>query len=233
MITKKETMAFPTVTLITVSETTPKMPPLQPDETPFALHPQQSYVLKIAQQQGIETKIVHHSYATNTCHEKARLLQQSHPHEQWKPERVVKALYGVVSWEYYGFVLPEMDRKLDLETLATTFTHAKLEPPVNKSDFYFTKDEIPKSMESGTCTPFPTIDDMQRITALFIYDFPDLNEQKVDISLGGQGEQAHKVSMHLPYEAMYRILRQQFGEKIMKVPFPSSESKKPFYKEAI
>ncbi len=209
------------------------MPHTQPDETPFALHPQQSYVLEIARTLEIDTKLVHHPYATDTCHEKARLLQQSHPQEQWKPERVIKALYGVVLWEYYGFVVPEIKRRLDLETLAHTFSCAKLEPPVNKSDFYFTKNEIPSSMELGTCTPFPTIDDMQGITALFIYDFPDLNEQIVDISLGGKGNPAHQASMHLPYGGIYSILRKQFGEKIRRVHFPTGKYEKPFYKEAI
>lgn len=200
----------------------------KPKEIHFTLHPQQHYVSEIAQRLDIETKMLYHPYATDTCHQKARLLQQTHPQEQWVPARVVKALYGVVCWEYYGFIIPEIERRLDLETLAHTFSCAKLEPPVNKHDFYFTKDEIPKSMESGTCTPFPTTDDMERIAALFIYDFPSLDQQMVDISLGGKGEPAHTVSMHLPYGSIYTILHQQFGEKIRKVHFPQWKGQETF-----
>lgn len=61
---------------------------------------------------------------------------------------------------------------------------------------------------------------MKGIAALFIYDFPTLDKAIVDISLGGQGELAHKVSLHLPYVGIYDILKSQFGAKIQKVPFP-------------
>ena len=186
----------------------------------FQLHPEQQYVQRQAQALGLEIKKVHHPIATTTCYEKAKLLQETHPDQEWTPERVVKALYGMICWDNYGFVLPELGRRLDLEMIRSTFQEAGLEPPSSARECDFHPSKVPPSMERGTCSPFPTEEEMRFIGRIFFYDFPDLENRIVDISMGGKGEEAHKVSWHLPYKGIHDILKEQFNGKIYKVRIP-------------
>jgi hypothetical protein len=41
----------------------------------------------------------------------------------------------------------------------------------------------------------------------------------VDISVGGDGEAAHKASMHLPYRGIYQILSKEFYGMVHKADF--------------
>ncbi|HLC98114.1 MAG TPA: hypothetical protein VJC21_05020 [Candidatus Nanoarchaeia archaeon] len=77
-----------------------------------ALSRERHYILGQAVELGYDIRsdlrAYRHSGTTNTCHEKAALLQQTLPEEHWSPNRVIKALYGVVGSEPYVFVLPEL-----------------------------------------------------------------------------------------------------------------------------
>lgn len=49
---------------------------------------------------------------------------------------------------------------------------------------------------------------------MIVFDEQPLKKTLCDVSVGGLDEEAHNVSMHLPYGAIYDILREAFGEKI-------------------
>lgn len=77
-----------------------------------ALSPERHYIIRRAAELGYDLRCdfraYRHSVTTDTCHEKAALLQQTLPEEDWSPNRVIKALYGVIGSEPYVFVLPEL-----------------------------------------------------------------------------------------------------------------------------
>lgn len=170
------------------------------------------YIERFLGELGIEGKIQYHSKATKTCVEKARMLS-------WPTERIIKAVYGLVNWQFYGFIFPEFCYKLDLGTLQHVFEQVSLSPPESTLDFSFSRRDIPSQMESGTCSPFITKEDMDYLKAIFVCDVPSLEHEIVDVSLGGHGEEARRTSLHLPYGGIYNILRHQFKDKVHKVLF--------------
>ncbi len=162
---------------------------------------------------------VFHPIATDTCYEKSRLLKETHSND-WTPDRIVKAVYGMVNWELYGFVFPELDRTLQLTVVQNIFSKLELEPLYSKNDIHFGQDYIPAGMDKGTCTPFASAEEMKYLSGIIIHDLPSLDDQLVDISIGGKGEEAHKRSLHLPYKAIFNILQAEYDrKKIMKVDF--------------
>jgi hypothetical protein len=174
----------------------------------------QEYVTRLAEKLQIDMKLLHHSYATNTCLEKATLLTES-TGEDWRPERCIKAVYMGVDDEICGFIFPEGVPRLSRARVQEFYAQAGL-----TGEYYLSQGSmwIPPSMERGTCTPFPPEKEMQKIIDnLFVLNMPSLEGVLVDISVGGHGEQAHKTSMHLPYEGIYTILRERFNGKVHKV----------------
>ena len=71
-------------------------------------------------------------------------------------------------------------------------------------------------MEVGTCTPFVPEDSMKFVDYIFIQQEDKLDSLDVDISIGGTDKEAHKLSMHLPYGAIFEILKERFDGKIHK-----------------
>ena len=70
-------------------------------------------------------------------------------------------------------------------------------------------------MEPGTCSPFPLENSVGReVTHLLVYDHPSIDDSLTDISIGGIGVEAHKVSMHILYSGIHRILKQKFGDRV-------------------
>lgn len=256
----------------------------------LALPPERHYIVSKAVHLGYDLRedlrAYRHAVATDTCAEKARLLQETLPGENWMPNRVIKALYGIVGWDPYVFVLPELRpgqvRKKEphsggsrrkrrllhrlgktfgmvnegvVERLLTSvgFKHDDYRPffaprlcPVLMGDkviytvpegyeaLYDKNESIPSSMESGTCTPFLRWEELYSnkvergkindtyggVQAVFIHDEPSLNDKLVDISVGGRGEEAHRTSLQLPYQAIYDILVAKFGpERIFRMRF--------------
>ncbi|MEJ2267769.1 MAG: hypothetical protein P8X70_01695, partial [Nanoarchaeota archaeon] len=69
--------------------------------------------------------------------------------------------------------------------------------------------------DSFDCDPFISTP----LEKIFIHNIPRLDREIVDISIGGEDDEAHKISLHLPYEGIYKILNYKFGDKIQKVDF--------------
>jgi hypothetical protein len=185
--------------------------PVEEISAPYALHAEQSYVFETASKLGLDARLVGHDIETKTCTEKAQILN-------WDVDRVVKALYFTLEHRtddrsyLIGVVTPEVHRRVDPLALASYLFN-----PMPTSDgLQYHGKIIPKGMSNGTCTPFPRKSLMGKsqaktsIDKLLIFDMPYLNNQLVDISVGGGTPQARKTSMHLQYGAIYDILNSQF-----------------------
>ncbi len=176
----------------------------------------QFYVVWLSDKLGINVKAVKHKIFTNTCFEKANLIS-------WDSERVIKAVFFSRENNVYGFVFPELGKeiptKIDKEIFQKTLDVSK------KQAKDFRNSYCPEGMEYGTCTPFvlenafEKIHEGKKLEKIFICDFPKINKQLVDISIGGFGEEAHKISVHLNYEDIYTILHSKFGNKINQFSF--------------
>lgn len=172
----------------------------------------QYYVAELSEKLEIEIKAVKHEIATNTCFEKADLLG-------WEPKRIVKAIFFHRSEEVYGFIFPELGKeyplKIDIKEVLPKVINIS-----RKQAKSFANSYCPSGMEYGTCTPFVFEDEFNKANGLekiFIHDVPEINQKLVDISLGGYGEEAHKVSLHLKYGDIYNILTNKFLNKIKRI----------------
>lgn len=189
----------------------------------FHLGPGRLYVAEQAASRQYLIKVLYHHRSTDTCQEKVDILNEADCSGNWTLDRTIKALYGAIDGETYGFILPELGtakrpKIIDASVVRRVFREAELEPPFD-SHFYLNQEYIPDGMEQGTCTPFVTSPELEKIAKIFVHDTPYLDHQLVDISFGGKGEAAHKVSLHLPYAAIYDILAEEYGDKVAKVSF--------------
>tara|TARA_Y100000310_G_C20586010_1_gene765433 strand:- start:42 stop:593 length:552 start_codon:yes stop_codon:yes gene_type:complete len=178
------------------------------------LQPQQQYVTDIADQLGYGIKLVYHPHSTDTCQQKLSLLQQRFPEQIWSLDRVVKTIFADVDDKLVGFVLPEKGQRVTEDLVESAYQQAGI------SGDYFRPDVsrwyIPPGMEVGTCTPFVPEDGMKFVDYIFIQQEDKLDSLDVDISIGGIDKEAHKISMHLPYGAIFDILKERFDGKIHK-----------------
>jgi hypothetical protein len=169
----------------------------------------QFYVVEARDKFGINVKAIKHEVATDTCFEKADLLG-------WDFERIVKAVFFHKKDISYGLIFPELGERdfpshITKEIISEVFNITKTQAKKFKNSY------CPNGMEYGTCTPFILEDSFEKgLERIFIYDYPELNNKLVDISIGGEGEEAHKISLHLKYEDIYKILKYQFGDRIEK-----------------
>ena len=173
----------------------------------------QFYVAELSEKLGINVRAVEHEIATDTCFEKARLLN-------WNPERIVKSIFLYKEAKFYAFVIPELNLTFDNNLIKRIFSQDK---KIRKQMMNLKNSICPMGMEKGTCTPFVPDYYFEEgdyytgfLEKIFFYDFPKLGKEIVDISIGGEGERYHKVSLHLNYEDIYNILKFKFGDKIEK-----------------
>lgn len=169
----------------------------------------QEYVSSVAGELGIDVRAVWHEAMTDTCFEKAEILG-------WDSRRVVKAVFLHKDREMYGFVFPELGAEKPLSVSAKDVLPSLLGISGKQAKKY-RNSVCPEGMEFGTCTPFVPEDAFnQGLSRLYIHNFSDIEDQVVDISIGGSGEGAHKTSLHLPYEGIYDILERRFGDRVQK-----------------
>jgi prolyl-tRNA editing enzyme YbaK/EbsC (Cys-tRNA(Pro) deacylase) len=149
---------------------------------------------------------MHHDKHTETCDEKAGILG-------WDPRRVVKAVYFHRDDHVIGVVTPETGVKIDIKTL-----FPEVIPGLSRTKAKSYKNSYaPDGMTFGTCTPFPLESTIgYGIDLLVVMDFPDLDDLVVDISVGGDTEQAFHTSMHLQYKAIFDILHHKFRDYVVK-----------------
>jgi prolyl-tRNA editing enzyme YbaK/EbsC (Cys-tRNA(Pro) deacylase) len=184
------------------------------------LQQEQNYILDYSKEFGKEIQAVKHDQITSTCFEKASILG-------WNPKQVIKSVFLYNNkGKFYGFIAPELGEKgnplrFDNQLIKKMFEGNRKKA---KSLMNLRNKSFPIDMENGTCTPFipehyfdlggdgftGTLD------KIYVYDSPKLNRKKVDISIGGYGEEAHKTSVHLDYEDIYECLNWKFPGKIEK-----------------
>jgi hypothetical protein len=193
-------------------------PTAQPrEELEQSLPREQAYVLEHAQQIGVVPNLIYHPRETDTCADKLSLLQARFPDQHWHLGRVVKTVFADVEDRLVGFTFPEKGLRISEGIVQRAYSQAGISGDWFKPDvksWY-----IPPGMEGGTCTPFVPTSSMAFVDYLFIADYPGLDSEEVDISIGGSGEVAHRTSMFLPYGAIFEILRREFDGKVHKVSF--------------
>ena len=177
------------------------------------LHEEQNYVFEIADELGIEPKILHHQGSTISCAEKLDLLKEDTNFADWTLDRIVKALYfSRDGHPFIGVITPEFGRNIESKEIFSEV----LGMSRGKSERYWINPEkTPEGMTWGTCTPFPLVSSVKReISDIIIIDHPPINDKLVDISIGGTEKEMFETSMHLPYRTIYDILTRQFGDMI-------------------
>lgn len=169
------------------------------------LHPEQRYVTDIARERGIDLKLLRHQRETTTCAEKAELLG-------WPVSRVVKALYFEDRGHTIGVITPEGGRIKTVDLLSSV---PALELSRKEASRYRLAREMPYGMILGTGTPFPYESAVEEggIHELVVVDRPSLEDELVDISVGGKDK---RISMHIQYGAIFRILRERFEDRVHK-----------------
>jgi len=177
------------------------------------LHEKQKYVADISEKLGIDVLAVKHDVFTDTCFEKAGLLN-------WDAEKIVKSIFLSDASDMYGFIFPELGTFISPQHVSSK-NISKVLGISNRQAKKFSNSHCPAGMEWGTCSPFVFDDNFYNpndgiiLDKLFFHEVPDLDNEIVDISIGGTGEKAHKVSVHLPYGAIYDILNYKFGNRII------------------
>jgi hypothetical protein len=173
------------------------------------LNAKQYYVVELSKKLGIEIKSVKHKEVTSTCFEKAGILG-------WEPERIIKAIFFHHDEDIYGFVFPELGKeyplKIDIKEVLPRLINISKKQAKNFKNSY-----CPSGMEYGTCTPFVFEDEFNKVNGLekiFIHDYSKIDKELVDISIGGFGDEAHKISLHLKYKDIFIILKNKFGDRI-------------------
>ncbi len=177
------------------------------------LHEEQNYVFEIGKALGYELKLVHHKRPTISCAEKLDLLKEGLNFSEWTLDRVVKALYfSRNNSPFIGIITPEFNKNIKPKEIfprTLKMSNGKAER------YWIDPNHVPKGMTWGTCTPFPLVSSMGiEISDLIFLDHSPIRNELVDISVGGSSKEMFEISMHLPYMAIYEILRKQFGERI-------------------
>ena len=188
------------------------------------LHPEQDYVLKIAAEIGVTPKILHHQADTKTCLEKLELLKKENPTEfsDWNLNRIVKALYfSKDSSPLIGIITPELGEKnVDQKEV---FSRLFWMPKSAAERYWANPKHVPLGMAIGTCTPFPLSSSIgEEISGLIFIEHKPIMDKEVNISVGGTDKKSFLTSMHIPYGAIYEILRRQFGEDRIRLYRPNS-----------
>ena len=179
------------------------------------LHEEQKYVFEIARELGVELSLVHHKRPTISCEEKLELLKEENLEEfsDWTIDRIVKSLYfHSNSNPYVGIITPEFGRTVkarDILSKTLKISRGKAEK------YWVDPNHVPNGMSWGTCTPFPLTSSFgKEISDLIFLDYHPIKNKLVNISVGGTDKKSFVTSMHLPYGAIYEILRKQFGERV-------------------
>ena len=169
-----------------------------------SLHPEQQYVWDISESLDITPILMYHQTPTNTCFEKADLLN-------WHSEQVIKAVYFRREQHVVGVIIPELGGNIAIKEIFSSVLNISKK----EAKEYRIKNPPPTGMEMGTCSPFPLETSMgNEIHKIIIYNKPSLEETVVDISIGGIGMEAHQSSMHLPYSSLFTILKEKFNGHI-------------------
>ncbi|MEK6741692.1 MAG: hypothetical protein AABX68_00715 [Nanoarchaeota archaeon] len=179
----------------------------------YQLYQEQHYVLDIAEELGIEPKMVCHKRPTVSCAEKLDMLKEDDCFSDWTLDRIVKAMYFTRgSSPFIEVITPEFERNVKPKEI---FPYAIKISRGAAEKYWINPKRTPKGMVWGTCSPFPFTSSVgKEISDIIFLDHPSINEKLVDISIGGKSKEMFQISMHIPYRAIYNILKKQFGDRV-------------------
>ena len=194
---------------ITTTTRTTKLKPITREQELSALeqklHPEQSYLILEIQRQEIPIRLVTHEYSTESCQEKAETLK-------WDTKRIIKAMYFADRLHTICVIAPGTQRIKTTDIIAKSLRGTEMELSRKEASRYHLKRQIPYGMQIGTCTPFALRDSVgyEIHDFIIIQDF-SLDDIMVDIAIGGKNK---KVSLQLPYSAIYNILEIEFPNRV-------------------
>ncbi len=132
----------------------------------------------------------------------------------WDLSRIVCALYLEDGGSFVGLVAPMSVGKIDQRSVLPSVIGGMSRSSAKR---YSTKDFFPTGMERGTCTPLVyECDVASPVRYILFHDEPSLDEQVVDISVGGKGTLAQRTSAQLKYGDLYSILLGRFGDTVVR-----------------
>jgi hypothetical protein len=175
-------------------------------DTAFLQPYQIGYIVAYLTRHRLEWRVVTHPRQTDTCFEKAALLD-------WNPLNVIKALYfeDARDGALYAVVVPETGCFVDRDHLATIFgidDAARLRKTMT----------FPRFMERGTCSPFIVEDDRigrgGRVKKI-VFDGETLAHKRHDAALDDFSFGLdHRMSIQLNYFHCYQLLLERYGDLI-------------------
>lgn len=177
------------------------------------LNKEQDYILNIGKMLGYEPEILHHDIPTRSCAEKLDLLKRNPEFKDWTLDRIIKVLYfSENGLPFIGVITPEFGRIADQKDI---FSRALKMSRTKAAKYWVRPENVPTGMTWGTCTPFPYEKSMiSEISNIIFLNHPPIRNKLVDISLGGTTKEMFQTSMHIPYIAIYDILKEKFWGKI-------------------
>ena len=180
-----------------------------------------SYITEYFVSKELDFRVVTHPFESNTCFEKAELLNYC------DPLNVIKTLYFEYSSDnsLYAVVIPETGCFINRSSLKEL-----LNLPGN--GFLKKADTLPRNMSFGTCSPFITANDLKingGTVAKIIFDSETLEIKKHeknldDFSFGTN----HKMSLQMNYYHCYRMLKTLYPDAVNKVEVLSLSFKEKF-----
>lgn len=172
----------------------------------YALHREQGYLQDVLD--AGQAELEHLEEQSTTCEEKLRILQRVDPDEDWTIDRVV-AMHAHDSRAGLVLIVGPRLHLVDAPRL--------LAPLVGETRFAHA---LPDGMERGTGTPILLAS--TRFERMILLDTPPaLMERAADYSIGGYGPSAHLASLHIAPQCMKRVLRRQFGDRVVSMPHPA------------
>lgn len=167
------------------------------------------YISKYFASKQLEFRVVTHPCETDTCFQKAELLNS------WDPLNVIKALY----FEYpidnylYAVVVPETGCFINRPRLKDTLN-------LQRDGFLRKAEMLPQNMSFGTCSPFITNNDL-RINGgsvrKIIFDSETIEIKRKDKTLDDFSFGLdHRLSVQMNYYQCYKMLKEVFPDIIEK-----------------
>ena len=183
------------------------------------LHKEQEYISRIGKILGYEPRLLHHERPTISCAEKLDLLKENPGFADWTLDRIVKALYFSRNGSLMvGVIIPELEKNVKPKDI---FPEALGISKSIAERYWVSQTKVPNGMCWGTCTPFPLSSSMgTEISDIIFLEHKSIRNKLVDISIGGTGKEMFQESMHIPYIAIYEILKEQFWDKIHLAKLP-------------
>jgi|GEM_PF-6882349 len=202
----------------TTGRVPPVLRPVQPQSFEISKRLAKLPYLEALVIQG-KAKFVHTPAATGSCKNKAETAGIA-------LDRVLRASYhNIYSKEDEGngarprvfCIITVGSQKIDKKRALTEFTDEMCgqgnRVTGNQAKRAQYTADLP-DMKAGTCTPFLTAEGAERVHGI-VFTGGAEPETVVDVSIGGKDDAAPQYSVQLPYGEVVRVVKEQFGDKLL------------------